>query len=59
MAGEPIMTLLVDRGALATSSTAKRSWGTGLHHVIDPRTGAPAITDAIQVTVVGAHLRRG
>lgn len=51
--GEPILTLLVDRGALATSSTAKRSWGTGLHHVIDPRTGAPAITDAIQVTVWG------
>lgn len=51
--GGPIMTLLIDRGALATSSTAKRSWGTGLHHVIDPRTGAPAITDAIQVTVWG------
>lgn len=45
-----IMTLQIDRGALATSSTAKRSWGPGLHHVIDPRTGAPAITDAVQVT---------
>lgn len=45
-----IMTLRIDKGALATSSTAKRSWGPGLHHVIDPRTGAPAITDAVQVT---------
>ena len=25
--------------------------GAGLHHVIDPRTGAPALTDAVQVTV--------
>ena len=47
----PVMTLRLDRGALATSSTAKRTWGPGLHHVIDPRTGAPAVTDAMQVTV--------
>ncbi len=47
----PVMTLRLDRGALATSSTAKRTWGQGLHHVIDPRTGAPALTDALQVTV--------
>jgi len=45
-----IVTVQIDRGALATSSTAKRSWGPGLHHVIDPRTGAPATTDAVQVT---------
>jgi thiamine biosynthesis lipoprotein len=33
------------RGALATSSTARRTWRCGgqlLHHVLDPRTGAPA-----------------
>jgi FAD:protein FMN transferase len=47
----PVMTLRLDRGALATSSIAKRTWGPGLHHVIDPRTGAPALTDALQVTV--------
>jgi FAD:protein FMN transferase len=32
-------------GALATSSTVARTWtrdGVGLHHVLDPRTGAPA-----------------
>jgi thiamine biosynthesis lipoprotein len=45
------MTLRLNRGALATSSTAKRTWGPGLHHVIDPRTGAPACTDAVQATV--------
>ena len=47
----PVMTLRLDRGALATSSIAKRTWGPGLHHVIDPRTGAPARTDAVQATV--------
>jgi len=38
-------------GALATSSVMARAWGDGLHHLIDPRTGAPSKTDAIQATV--------
>lgn len=38
-------------GALATSSVMARAWGDGLHHLIDPRTGAPSQTDAIQATV--------
>ena len=38
--------------AVATSSTAKRTWGNGLHHVIDPRTGAMSQTDLTQATVV-------
>jgi thiamine biosynthesis lipoprotein len=38
--------------AVATSSTAKRTWGNGLHHVIDPRTGTVSQTDLIQATVV-------
>ena len=38
-------------GALATSSVMARAWGDGLHHVIDPRTGGPSRTDAIQATV--------
>ncbi|MDH4111350.1 MAG: FAD:protein FMN transferase [Actinomycetota bacterium] len=46
----PLVVLSIDRGALATSSTARRSWGTGLHHVIDPRRGAPSRSDAEQVT---------
>ena len=44
-------TLRLDRGALATSSVAKRSWGPGLHHVIDPRSGAPLRSDTVQATV--------
>jgi FAD:protein FMN transferase len=47
----PMATLRLDRGALATSSVAKRSWGPGLHHVIDPRTGAPLRSDTVQATV--------
>jgi thiamine biosynthesis lipoprotein len=38
-------------GALASSSVRSRAWGEDLHHVIDPRTGAPARSDAIQATV--------
>ncbi len=43
--------LLKDLGA-ATSGTTKRRWGDGLHHLIDPRTGAPAITDLTEVSVL-------
>jgi FAD:protein FMN transferase len=43
--------LSIRGGALATSSIRSRSWGPRIHHVIDPRTGAPAETDLLQVTV--------
>jgi len=43
--------LALDAGALATSSVVGRSWGPGLHHVIDPRTWLPARTDLLQATV--------
>jgi FAD:protein FMN transferase len=39
------------RGALATSSVRVRAWGVGLHHLIDPRTGAPADGNVVQSTV--------
>jgi thiamine biosynthesis lipoprotein len=45
---------VIDRG-VATSSTVKRRWQVGdavLHHLIDPRTGRPSTSDAVQVTVV-------
>ncbi len=45
----------VPRGGVATSSTVSRRWttdGTSVHHVIDPRTGAPSATDLATVTVV-------
>jgi thiamine biosynthesis lipoprotein len=42
--------LALTEGALATSSTVRRSWGPNLHHLIDPRTGRPAATDVVQAT---------
>jgi FAD:protein FMN transferase len=46
--------LAVKPGAVATSSTVKRSWqqaGKLRHHLIDPRSGEPAVTDWLSVTV--------
>ncbi len=45
-------------GAVATSSITKRRWRQGAreqHHLIDPRTGAPAVTDWLSVTVFAPH----
>jgi thiamine biosynthesis lipoprotein len=47
-----VTVLLRDQGA-ATSSVRRRRWGE-LHHVIDPRTGAPANTGLEEVAVVAA-----
>lgn len=38
-------------GALATSSVTRRAWGPGLHHLIDPATGAPSAGPVVQATV--------
>jgi thiamine biosynthesis lipoprotein len=46
--------MLRDQGA-ATSGTGHRTWtqaGRRLHHLIDPRTGSPAVTDLHEVSVV-------
>jgi FAD:protein FMN transferase len=50
-AAASIGTLHVSRGGVATSSVTKRAWGEGLHHLIDPSTGAPARGDVVQATV--------
>ncbi len=45
--------------AVATSSRAYRHWmhgGEPAHHLIDPRTGAPASTNILSATVVGKAL---
>jgi thiamine biosynthesis lipoprotein len=47
-------TITLERGGLATSSIAKRTWqraGTRLHHLIDPATGFPSSTPWSDVTV--------
>lgn len=52
---QDLMLLTVVDRAVATSSAIARRWGTGdgqRHHLIDPRTGEPSESDAVQVTVV-------
>ncbi len=49
--------LNVGPGAVATSSITKRCWQQGerlQHHLIDPRTGTPAETDWLSVTVIAS-----
>src|SRR5699024_3380998 len=51
------ITLELRQGGLATSGRDRRTWrrdGRELHHLIDPRTGEPAETDLLRVTVVAA-----
>ncbi len=46
-------------GGVATSSVMKRSWTQGdkiQHHLIDPRTGEPAQTDWLSVTVISTDV---
>jgi thiamine biosynthesis lipoprotein len=52
--GDPdreVLRLALTAGALATSSIVRRSWGPDQHHLIDPRTGRPSVTDVVQATV--------
>jgi thiamine biosynthesis lipoprotein len=51
----PITLQLPGGNGLATSGRDRRHWRRGgreLHHLIDPRTGAPSETDLVRVTVV-------
>ena len=41
-----------DPVGIATSTIAKRRWGAGRHHLVDPRTGAMAEPELVQATVV-------
>ncbi|HKA49897.1 MAG TPA: FAD:protein FMN transferase [Candidatus Dormibacteraeota bacterium] len=52
-----VTVLLSDQGA-ATSGTWRRAWAVGadrLHHLIDPRTGRPAVSDLAEVSVVATR----
>lgn len=46
-----VLRVTLSQGAIATSSVTRRAWGPGLHHLIDPSTGAPADTGVLQATV--------
>jgi thiamine biosynthesis lipoprotein len=49
------LTLAVEEGGVATSGIDRRRWtyeGRELHHIVDPRTSAPAAGDLLTVTVV-------
>ena len=49
------LTLELSHGGIATSGRDRRRWrrdGEELHHLIDPKTGRPAESDLLRVTVV-------
>jgi len=53
-----ISILVLQEGAIATSSVMKRAWKQGersRHHLIDPRTGEPADTLWLSVSVLAPH----
>ncbi len=51
----PVASVLVTDTAIATSGIDYRRWianGKPQHHLIDPRTGQPAVTDVLSATVI-------
>ncbi|HEX4819957.1 MAG TPA: FAD:protein FMN transferase [Acidimicrobiales bacterium] len=57
-ADRELLRVAMPDGAVATSSRLQRRWNTTAgpaHHLIDPRTGAPATTDVVAVTVVAGE----
>ena len=57
IAGEVVARLHLGIGALATSSTLRRRWKAGgqeAHHLIDPRTLAPAASPVVSATALAA-----
>jgi thiamine biosynthesis lipoprotein len=51
--------LKLSRCGVATSGTDYRRWkkaGIWQHHIIDPRTGLPAVTDILSATVVAPNV---
>lgn len=57
-AGHPLARVVLDHGAVATSTTMRRRWRIGAarrHHLIDPSTGQPSETDVVAATVLAAE----
>ena len=58
----PIQRRLFRHGGLVMSSVRPRCWqrgdGSNAHHLIDPRTGAPAATDVLAVAVAAFSAAR-
>jgi thiamine biosynthesis lipoprotein len=57
--GEDIALLMLGKGGVATSGRDYRRWqkdGRWQHHLIDPRSGLPAETDVLSVTVVAPNV---
>ena len=57
--GHDILNIELHAGGIATSGKDRRRWQRGglwRHHIIDPRSGTPALTDLLTVTVVAADV---
>lgn len=55
---QSLLPILIRDSAVTTSGTTYRRWrqnGQLRHHLIDPRTGQPALTDVLSATVVHPH----
>jgi thiamine biosynthesis lipoprotein len=56
--GQPVATVSLDQGAVATSTSLRRHWQAGgvrSHHLIDPSTGRPAQRGVVSASVLAAR----
>jgi thiamine biosynthesis lipoprotein len=56
--GRPLLWFRLTDGTVATSGSNRRRWYIGghpAHHLIDPHTARPGVSDLAQVTVVASH----
>jgi thiamine biosynthesis lipoprotein len=56
---EELGRLVIVNGSIATSSKLGRRWETErgeMHHIIDPRTMEPSVSDVVQCTVTGQNI---
>jgi thiamine biosynthesis lipoprotein len=50
--GEPVASIALCDGAVATSGVDARVWGAAAHHLLDPATGEPAWTGVVSATAL-------